>query len=281
MALGEIYASQGRYGDARQALEQSLSLYDKLHVEHDVAHAKVSLASLLIALGRMDDAGKQLDDADRLVETAHAGATSAAALLTRAELALARGRREEAAGSFEKANVKANLLGQKELAVQSRIDLARLWLEEGEVPSAEKLLLRTRDEARLARLRAMEAEAAALLGQARLARGDAEGARKEALEAVRLAERLSARPVLHRAQATLGGSLERLGRREEAVDAYARAASTLEWMRGSLRPEDVDSFMARPDVQAFVGRTASALEKGGRAAEAASLRKWTRQASTR
>jgi hypothetical protein len=65
-----------------------------------------------------------------------------------------------------------------------------------------------------------------------------------------------------------------MGRTEEALDAHLRSAEILDWIRGSLRPEHVESFIARRDVQELLRQTVEALETGGRAGEAASLRKW-------
>jgi hypothetical protein len=99
-------------------------------------------------------------------------------------------------------------------------------------------------------------------------------AREAALDAISMAEKYSGRPVLYRAYAILGDALSGLGRTEEGLDAYARAASELDWIRGSLRPEHVDSFMGRPDVRAVVQETLEALDAGGRADVAVGLRKW-------
>jgi tetratricopeptide (TPR) repeat protein len=185
-----------------------------------------------------------------------------------------RGKGEQAAALFEEANVKANLSGQKQVAVESRIELGRLYLEQGKLANAERLLLRTRDEAARSRLRPLEAEAGAALAQALLAKGDAAAARAAALEAIRTAERFSGRPVLFAANATLGRALDRLGRGPEAVDAYAKAAATLEWMRGSLKPEDMGPFMARHEVQDFLKGALPKLEAAGRSADAGPLKKW-------
>jgi hypothetical protein len=76
-------------------------------------------------------------------------------------------------------------------------------------------------------------------------------------------------------------ALDRLGRGPEAADAYAKAATILDWMRGGLGPQHAMSYLARPDVRALVQKTATALEKGGRTAEAAPLKKWLGEAAPR
>jgi tetratricopeptide (TPR) repeat protein len=272
--LAEIYMNQGRYADAYKALQQALAIYSELHVEHDIAEVKGPLGHLLVALGRLDDAEKELAEAERVAKESKAKHLMPEILLGQAELAHMRGRHEEAAKLFGQANVQANLSGQKEVAVESRVELGHLFLEQGKTGAAESLLLRTRQEAARSRLRPLEAAAATVLAEVYLAKGDAESARKAALDAVSLAERYSGRPVIYQAQAALGDSLQKLGRQEEAMDAYAKAATALEWIRGSLLPEHVGSFVGRSDIQAFLRKTVAVLEKGGRAADAEPLRKW-------
>jgi serine/threonine protein kinase/tetratricopeptide (TPR) repeat protein len=278
--LAEIYAAQGRYADARSALDQSLGIYEKLKVVHDVAEVRAPLGHLLATLGRVDEAERELAEAERLAKESKAEGLMPEIMLGKAEVAHLRGRDDEAAALFEQANVKANLSNQKEVAVESRIELGLLYLHQGKLVNAERLLLRTRAEAEKARLRLLEAQAAAALAEVFLAKRDAEAARRQAQDAIRIADKLEARPVLHSAQASLGEALDMLGRGSEALDAHAKAVALLEWMRGSLRPEDAGPFMSRPDVQAFLQTAVPKLEKGGRGGEAAPLKSWVRAAPT-
>jgi eukaryotic-like serine/threonine-protein kinase len=272
--VAEIYANQGRYADAHEALEQSLGIYTKLEVKHDIAEVKAPLGHLLATLGLTDAAGKELADAARVAREAKAEGMMPEILLGQAEVAHLKGKHEEAAKLFEDANVRANVSGQKEVAVESRIELGHLYLEQGKLDNALGLLLRTREEAQKARLRPLESEAAVTLARVYLARKDAGAARKQAMDATAIAEKFSGRPMIHRAQVALGEALEKLGREAEALDAYAKAATALDWIRGSLKPEHVGPFMAQSEVQDFLRATLPKLEKGGRAQEAAALKKW-------
>jgi tetratricopeptide (TPR) repeat protein len=270
--LAEIYVTQGRYADALAAFDQSLELYRKLKVVHDVAEVQAPRGHLLATLGQGKAAEEALAEAERVAREAKAEDVVPEILLGRAELARSRGQ-ADAASLFEQANVKANLSGQKEVAVESRIELGRLYLDQGKLDRAAALLLRTREEAAAARLRPLEAEAAVALAEVYLAKKDAEAARRQAQDAIKIAERFAGRPVLHEAHARLGAALERLGRSGESIDAYAQAAQDLDWIRGSLRPQDVESFMKRPEAQGFLKDALPRLERGGRS-EAAALKKW-------
>jgi tetratricopeptide (TPR) repeat protein len=283
-SLGAIYESQGRYADAYAAFQECVATYEKLHTEHDLDHANAALGHLFVSLGRPDDAEKAFKAAAGAGGDDHGGGEhggghhasghAPGVLQGVAALLDMRGRFDEAAAAYEKANVAANLSGQKEVAVESRVALGRLYLRQGKVQNAETLLRRTREEAARARLRPLEAEAAIALAEALLARGDALGAQGAARDAAALAEKYSGRPAQAAALAVQGRALEKLGRAEEALDAFAKAAATLEWIRGSLRPEHVDAYMARADVQAFLKEALPRLQKGGRTAEAANLERW-------
>ena len=271
--LAEIYANQGRYGDSLASLEQQLKLVqEEVPTEHELADARAPLGRLLVALGSLEEAQKQLDEADHLA--GHAGFSRPEILFGKAQLAQLRGRSDEAAKAFEEANVAANLSRRKEVAVESRIELGRLYVQQGKLENAERLLSRTRSEANAARLRPLEAETVAALANVYLAQGKSEEARRSALEAISMADKYSGRPVLYRAYATLGKALSKLDRQEEALDAHTRAGSELDWIRGGLRPEHVESFMGRADIQDLVRENVAALDGGGRSEAAGTLRKW-------
>jgi tetratricopeptide (TPR) repeat protein len=280
-SLGAIYESQGRYADAFAAYQECVATYEKLHTEHDLDHANTALGHLYLSLGRPDDAEKAFRAAEGAGghDDHHAAGHAPAILLGQAWLLDVRGKVDEAAAAYEKANVAANLSGQKEVAVESRIALGRLYRRQGKLANADALLRRTREEAAKARLRPLETEAAIALAEVLLEKGDAEGARKAALEAASLSERFSGKPALQEALAVQARALAKLGKKNEALDAYAKAASTLDWIRGSLKPEHVDSYMSRSDVQAFLKEALPLLQQGGRTAEAANLTRWLKPAA--
>ncbi len=265
--LAEVYADQGRYADAYGGLQKSLEIYTRLQEKHDLAETHAALGHLLATMGQTEAAAKELAEAETLARDVNAAGLLPEILLGRAEVLHHQGKHEESAAAFEEANVKANLSGQKEVAVESRIALGELYLDQGKAASAVSLLRRTRQEAAAARLKPLEAAAALELGEALLATGDAEGARRQAQEAIALAEKYEGRPVIYRGQALLGQALDKQGKGAPALDAYASAARTLDWIRGSLRPEHVAGFLAQPQVKGFLRAATPRLEKVGRLPE--------------
>jgi tetratricopeptide (TPR) repeat protein/predicted Ser/Thr protein kinase len=275
-SLGAIYESQGRYADAFAAYQVCVETYEKLHTEHDLDRANSALGHLYLSLGRPNDAEKAFKAAEGAGGHAdhHAAGHAPDILLGQAWLLETRGRVEEAAAAYDKANIGANLSGQKEVAVESRVGLGQIYRRQGKLANAEALLRRTREEAAKSRLRPLETDSAIALANVLLAKGDAEGARRAAQDAAALAEKFSGKPALQAALAVQAQALEKLGQKDQSLDAYAKATATLDWIRGSLKPEHVESYMARPEVQALLKEALPRLQKGGRPAEAANLGRW-------
>ncbi len=275
--LADIYASQGRYADAFDSLLQSLAIHQGLGVAHEIAEVKAPLGRLLITLGQLEEAEKALNDAERLAAEGHGHGShsesgSPLVLFGRAELAGLRGQQDAAAEAYERANFQANISKQKEIAVESRVKLGLLYLRQGKLPNARRLLERTRQEAADARLRPLESSAASALARVYLAEGEPDRARVSAIEAIDIAENFSGRPILYEAKSLLGKALIALNREPEGLDAYSEAAEIFTWIRESLRPEQVEAFVAKPDVQTFLVETVAGLDAGGRGSEAAKLR---------
>ena len=270
--LAGVYARQGRYGDAWGALQAALDTYTKLDAQHDIAEVKAPLGRLAAQLGRADEAEKLLADTAKFAGHSHAGGLEVEVLLGRAALLQLRGKTAEAEGVLQQAADQAAHSGHREFALESRVALARLMLDQRQAAEAGALASKARDEAAKLRLRPIEAEALAALAAAQVARGQAEAARRSALDAISLAEKYDGRPVLVEARATLARTLDRLGRGAEGADAWSRVAADLEWIRGGLKPEHVDAYMERRDVQALLGESLARLDKAGRGSEASSLR---------
>ncbi len=147
------------------------------------------------------------------------------------------------------------------MQILSGVELARVYLAEGRLADARSTLVKAKREAANSRLRVIEARAAAALAEVYLAQGNAGAAETEAQASVRIAEGFSGRPLLYAGYATLGEAYQALGRPEEAVEAFAKAAQEVEWIRNSALPEHSSSFLARPDVKALFKKSASRLSK--------------------
>jgi len=282
--LSEIYVAQGRYADAVHGLDNSLRSLEERHAAaHDIAAVQILRADVFASLGRLEEGEQALQQAESRGTGEepehesgghHANGPSPELLFARAKLAELKGDMEAASAAFEQANFQSNVSERKAVAVFSRVELGKLYLSQGKLQNAQRLLERTLEEAQKARLRPQEAGAAAVLADILLAKNDPEAARRQALAAIDIAERFSGRPILVEAYFALARSLEKLNRKDEALDAYARTASHLEFIRGSLLPEHVDTFMMKPDIQRILSGTIPALVRAGRETEVATLKKW-------
>ena len=280
--LGEIYRDQGRYQDAFAAMTKSMDFFTRIHAAHDIAELKPIIGGLLVRVGLLEQAEKELTEAAGLARHEHADAPMPEVLLARGELAFLRGDPRSAAADYREADKQATHSQKWEVAIRSRVALAQLQLgggpgsaKSGNRADALKLLERALAQAKETRLRPVEAEAEAGLAQARLALGDAAAALEHAQRAVAIAKKLETRPTLYRAYAVKGEAERSLGRAQDATQSFVEAANVLRWVRGSLDPKHVDSFIARTDVQALVGSTADRLAEGGQAELAAELKGWT------
>jgi len=269
--LGEVYARQGRYADAWTSLQAALDTYTKLNAEHDIAEARASLGRLAALLGRADEAEALIADTAKLAGHSHAVGVEIDVQLAQAELLRLRGKAAEAAAVLEHAITQARARAHLAHATEASVALARLRLAQGKAAEAVTLATRARLEAEELGRPPVEAEALATLAAAQAALGRAEPARRSALDAISLAEKYEGRPVLLVSRAALARALEKLGRPAEATDAWARAAADLDWIRGSVKPEHAQAFMARPDIQAFLGEALPRLDKAGRGADTAAL----------
>ena len=267
--LAEVYTRQGRYADAWTSLSTALDTYTKLKAEHDIAEVKAPLGRLAALLGRTDEAEALIADTAKFAGHGHAGGVEIDVQLAQAELLRLRGKAAEAAEVLEHAITQARASAHLAHATEASVALARLRLAQGNPAEALTLATRARLEAEKLRRRPVEAEALATLAAAQATLGRAEPARRSALDAISLAEKYEGRPVLVMARAALARALEKLGRPAEATDAWARAAADLDWIRGSLKPEHAQAFMARADIQSFLGEALPRLEKAGRGADTA------------
>jgi tetratricopeptide (TPR) repeat protein/predicted Ser/Thr protein kinase len=269
--LAEVYTRQGRYADAWTSLSTALDTYTKLKAEHDIAEVKAPLGRLAAMLGRTDEAEALIADTAKFAGHGHAGGVEIDVQLAQAELLRLRGKAAEAAEVLEHAITQAHASAHLAHATEASVALARLRLAQGKPAEAVTIATRARLEAEKLRRRPVEAEALATLAAAQASLGRAEPARRSALDAISLAEKYEGRPVLVMARAALARALEKLGRPAEATDAWARAAADLDWIRGSLKPEHAQAFMARADVQSFLGDALPRLDKAGRGAETSAL----------
>jgi ATP/maltotriose-dependent transcriptional regulator MalT len=269
--LAEVYTRQGRYADAWSSLQTALQTYTELKADHDIAEVKAPLGRLAAVLGRADEAEALLADTAKFAGHSHAGGMEIEVRLGQAELLRLRGKPDEAAAALEQAAKQAAGSGHRQLGLEANLALAALRLAQGRAAEAAALATRARADAARLRLRPLEADALATLAWAQ-ARSRADEARRTALDAISLAEKYEGRPTLVRGRAALARSLDALGRRDEAADAWAAALADLDWIRGSLKPEHVAAFMARRDHQAFLVESFGRLDRAGRGSEAAALR---------
>ena len=224
LRLAEVYGDQGRYADAYQAIQQSQRIYEERDMAADVADVKAHLGHLLTTLGQFEAAEKNLGEAAKLAGDALAEDLLPLILLGQSRLHRLRGDIRQARAKCKSGGEAAARAGERRMQILSGVELARVYLAEGRLADARSTLVKAKREAANSRLRVIEARAAAALAEVYLAQGNAGAAETEAQASVRIAEGFSGRPLLYAGYATLGEAYQALGRPEEAVEAFAKAA---------------------------------------------------------
>ncbi len=179
--------SQGDLKEARRLLEESIPEYQAVDDKEGVVLNLDSLGDLWRQSGELDKADSSYQQAEviaRKIEdkdaTAYVLNGMGDVALDRGDLALARKRYEEALALRAQA-------GEKQLATESRVSLAKLAVEEGHASDAEASLRECKEQFHAEQQADDELSAVIVLIDALLAEGKPEAAQKEVEAAQQLA----------------------------------------------------------------------------------------------
>jgi tetratricopeptide (TPR) repeat protein len=246
---GSLQRLLGDLKESRRLHERALEMRQRQGHKLGEATSRADLAMVLTDLGELALAAKHLDWAIEMVRSTGDHALLAHALFGLGEVRLAQGALEEARKAHEEAAALRSDLAQPLRVLDSRLAIARLTLEEGDLQRTEVL---ARQVAKLAELHARptdEASALALLALALHAQGNTADARLAIAQAVeRVAPSERAEPPIRVALAdaqvnatttAATENLERLARleRELTDKGYLglRFETRLTWARVALR----------------------------------------------
>jgi class 3 adenylate cyclase/tetratricopeptide (TPR) repeat protein len=152
---GTLALRAGSTSEARQRLEQAISLHEQTGDALAAARAGVALADVDQLEGQLDEASRRLEAALATLEPAGPSPELAATLAQLGRMQVLRGEREAAAATLERALRLAETLALNETLVQALTSKATVLLFEGRLVEARILY-----EAALARARAAELHAA-------------------------------------------------------------------------------------------------------------------------
>jgi len=286
--LGRVRHSQGKLEESLAALRRSQSTFAELRLTAERADVSVRIAEVHLRLGDHSRADALLqsnlsDAVESLDQT-----TSIRAGITDAERYIALGDHDKALDALENARSRLRFCDKKVVlmhaltegvlqrivgnhtdalsiltdvleesrergyfdeTIRALVEIARAYLDEGNVSAARGFLDDAIRQAKDTRARPRLAEASVLMSELALAQDDSESAETWARRAIEEATAYSGRPVLFRAHAALGASLVGRGDSSDENAAFAEALKVHDWIAPRIPPSHRDSYLNRADVK--------------------------------
>lgn len=214
--LGNIFRREGNLGEALANNEEAITALRGIGDRGGVAMALFNLGMVLFDQGNLTRSRSVFEEALAIRRQQHDKNNTAQAATGLALIAMAQDRLPEAASLIAESTALRQELGESIALAECNLLHSTLTLERGNPAAAEKAAREAAATYRKAGAWGREAEAAVAIARARLARGDASGARATLTSADRLfSQSKDARLLLWR-DLTLAGVLHAMGREEEA-----------------------------------------------------------------
>ncbi|HUK73930.1 MAG TPA: tetratricopeptide repeat protein [Candidatus Bathyarchaeia archaeon] len=227
--MGSLFASQGQYGAALKAQRQAVDNFRRLNDRsYLMVWALAGYGDTLAAVGREDEGQTFIREALQLAPAANNDQADAAALNFLGNSYFYKGDYAAAQQQYAKALQLATKQKLPDQAVQAKVNLARIDIQQGHAQAAVAALKKLGQEADSLGLKAISVSASVYLGQALLATNHANAAQEELDAAIGRAGNLGLRVDQARAQYFLGVALAQAGKQNEAVPHYREAVKILE-----------------------------------------------------
>jgi tetratricopeptide (TPR) repeat protein len=246
--LAAVQRLQGRYAAAVEGQEEALKTSRELQDRSTLLDIQTAYAVALTEIGRFGDAAKVLDEAQGLAQPFKNKTIDARILNAQGMNLFYRGDLAGAKNRFEQALQAVRATSDRELAIVSRLNVARIAARQSGGRSAIAAFESLAREADALGLKPVAAECIVELGEAYVAARNDARARPELERAIVQAERLGARPLLARAHHLLSIVLQRSRHDADAARHAAEARRLVDEIRAEARTPDV---LKRPDLSAI------------------------------
>jgi eukaryotic-like serine/threonine-protein kinase len=222
--LGAVFAVQGRYGAAVSAQQDALKGFQESK-EQGLWSTGILLdyGNALALSGRNEEAAKVLSDALNSAREQKNQAQVAMALTYQADNALYRGDIKTAAALYAGAQQTAAKAGDGQLVLLTKINMAKIGLQEGKFAGALSALRGLGEQADSLGLKELSTKSMVYRGEAMIGTKDYAGAEKELRSALLHSEKLGLRVLLAQSHYQLGRALELSGKASEAATQYQEA----------------------------------------------------------
>ena len=191
--FADLRLSQGNLMEAKKLLEESIPEYQAVDDKEGVVLNLDSLGDIARQSGELDKADSTYRQAEVIARKIQDKNAIAYVLSGMGDVSFDRGDLGLARKRYEEALALRNQAGEKQIAAESRVSLAKLGIEEGYAPDAETLARSTEQQFRAAQQADDELSASIVLIEALLAQGKQGEATKEMEEAQRLGNRTQSR----------------------------------------------------------------------------------------
>ena len=260
-------AHLGRYDAARASYGQAIATYEGAGLDRELIDALSQLGNLHGLLGDLASADRSFQRGLELARTIGHPLGVTFHLIALGDLERRRDRLERAGALYAQALERARADGLRAHESESLLRLALVERERGELDPASAHAREALGTAREIEGRAREAGALLALGEIERDRGRLAEALELNARAARIVATAGGAELSWRVPYGRGATLEAMGRKTEAVDAYRAAATALETIRGQLREERFRSGYLGDKYEVYVALVRLLIELG-RPAEA-------------
>jgi len=253
-SIGKVLMYQGRLGGAISAMQDSVNgLRSTSNKSFELADSLNDLADALALAGRGDESGKLLEEAASLAAELKNETVHSAILNTQGNVAFYRADYKAAHSAYDQAAAAAAKAKDRENALITRMNLARVAIAEGHSQSAVNELRAAIQQADNLHLKYYSLRGSVDLAEATINNKDYAQARQELEDALSISEKLGLRLESARIQFFLGEAIRLGGNASEATLHYQSASNLLEELK---KDPGAEHLLERSDLRTISAESA-------------------------
>ncbi len=238
--LGALFADQGRYGAAVSAQQDALKGFQESKEKGFMAtEILLDYGNALALAGRSEDAAKYLSDALNSAREQKSQPQIATALSYQGDNAFYKGDMKGAASLYAAALQTAAKTGDAQLILLTKINMAKLAVQQGKFAAALGTLHGLGEEADSLGLKQLSTKCLVYRGEAMIGMKDYGGAQKELKSAVLRSEKLGLRVLQTQSHYQMGRALELSGKASDAAAEYQEARHAAEEVQKEAQSDAV------------------------------------------
>jgi tetratricopeptide (TPR) repeat protein len=247
--MGEVFAYQGRYGAAVSSLQDAFKGFQESKEQGTMAtDILLNYGNALALSGQYDKAGEYLTGALKSARDQKSQPQIAAALSYQGDNSFYHGDMNLAATLYTQALQAAANTGDTQMILRTKVNMAKLAIQQGKYASALTTLRGVGEEADSLGLKYLSIVCLVLRGQAMIGTKDFAGAQKELRSATLRSEKLGLRVLQAQSHYELGRAMELSGNHAGSALEFAearRAAADV------LKEAQMDAVTKRSDLAAI------------------------------